>query len=739
MTTPYDFQRDKDYNEIQQHMNVFQIPEIEENLITPTFIDCLVDYNQTQDLFWDIGRRMDVFQIPELEENLVDLVNPDFQQFFTHDKQVAIRKFIITYDTSYLKRTNFNNAEIQFLKRKLWKNKVLTILLQNYLVPVGDRVYNRKYIEGPFSLTIFQGEIPSQVGDLYMTLYIYGEYHRDTRGHCHQQLLNQVADQTLTQEEQTDIFRENHPPPGNNIRFQGFLRQLALETPSFFDFFVETSVDRRHNIRSSVFGHNWGMDYFDLHVCFEEMALWIHKDFSTFDYFGNRQIELNLINQEMRSVRRLQRAYNRKKTKDGEKKIQDFPNLRSFIDAIQYRRLDNQLNRRANENSFRVIDNAKRILLNNGGRVILPEPSTPEWGMHIVPEFIRLGEEQIQFDAYEMLEMKEDFRECFNLEERKTLAVGQHPIPNVSKCRLGRFHDIDARKTDPAHATLNPIELGNGIVMNYFQYRTANSYDMNNTIFLPLIRDAFNRTNLRGFINYINQIEHENNYDTEIGVPILGLTDHEIGQIYGIICFCLTHFPRLQREMNSCSEFYRGEIIAFIINKIFRNHNTTTALHRPLADIRAVLADVITVLDEQRSATITDDNQALECLIMLSGHFFMIYSHIMDLYCLFRLFKTYRLKTDCQPNKNYNVIIYAGDAHSSCYREFIDYHRGLQLAALQASHQAGAITAIQRAEREQRIFRRVYDYRNTSIPRLSCVTLPTNATRPANLGIYQDI
>ena len=728
---PYDDEQDL-YNEIPDRMNVFQIPEIEENLITPTFIDCLVQYNQEQDLYYDIPQRMNVFEIPELEEDLVNLVNANFQQF-TLDKQEAIQKFIVTYDTSYLKSTNFNNAEIQFLKRKLWKNKVLTTLLENYLVPVNNREYNRKYIEGPFSVTIFQGELP---GGLYMNLYIYGEYHRDTRGHCHQQLTRQAGDQTLTLEEQTDIYGY----PLNNIRFQDFLRRLALETPSFFDFFVETSVDRRHNIRASVFGHNWGMDYFDLQVCFEEMAFWIHKNFTTFDYFGNRQINLDLINSDLGRHPRLRKLFGFNPHRENQR----FQHLRSFINAIQYRRLDDPGNTRANENSFRVIRNAKRILLNIGGRVLLPRPDTPEWGMYIVPELNSLGEQDIPFDAYEMLRMKEDFRECFKLEERKTLTVGQPAIlntPNVLKCRLGRFHDIDARKTDPAHATLNPIELGNGIVMNYFQYRRPNSYDMNNTIFLPLIRDAYNRTNLRHFINYINRIEHENNYDTEIGEPIPGLTDHEIGQIYGIICFCLAHFPRLQREMNSCNEFYRGQIIAFIINKIMRNHNTTTALHRPLADIRHVFANVITVLDEQTSPAVPDDNAALECLIMLSGHFFMIYSHVMDLYCLFRLFKKYRLKSDCQPNKNYNVIIYAGDAHSSCYREFIDYHRNLQLTALQASEQAGTITAILRAEIEQRIFRQVYDYRNPQNPTLSCVTLPTTdvATRPRNLGIYQDI
>ena len=53
--------------------------------------------------------------------------------------------------------------------------------------------------------------------------------------------------------------------------------------------------------------------------------------------------------------------------------------------------------------------------------------------------------------------------------------------------------------------------------------------------------------------------------------------------------------------------------------------------------------------------------------------FFSIASFIMDIYCLSRVFKKFKIKTDCQPEQTHNIIIYAGDAHSKIYSEFIVY------------------------------------------------------------------
>jgi hypothetical protein len=45
---------------------------------------------------------------------------------------------------------------------------------------------------------------------------------------------------------------------------------------------------------------------------------------------------------------------------------------------------------------------------------------------------------------------------------------------------------------------------------------------------------------------------------------------------------------------------------------------------------------------------------------------------VMDTYCLSRVFKKFKLRTDCQPTETNNIIIYAGNAHTGVYSEFIE-------------------------------------------------------------------
>jgi hypothetical protein len=48
----------------------------------------------------------------------------------------------------------------------------------------------------------------------------------------------------------------------------------------------------------------------------------------------------------------------------------------------------------------------------------------------------------------------------------------------------------------------------------------------------------------------------------------------------------------------------------------------------------------------------------------------------MDTYCLSRVFKKFKLRTDCQPAETNNIIIYAGDLHARLYSEFIENELG---------------------------------------------------------------
>ena len=661
--------------------------------------------------------RMNVFQIPEIDD---DLVNPTFQEF-TDIKQRAIRKFMVSYDTSYLKRTHFTQGELNLLKEKLWKNKVLIKLINNFLVDTNERNYRRKYIEGPISLSIYQSQIATgqPVGNLYMTVYIFGEMHRNTNGYCYQRLSRQLFDGNIPWEQRS---REILDYQNYYIRFRDFLRYLALETPSFFDFFIETSLDRRDdNTNLTIFGNNWGIDYFNLYLCFQEMAYWIIRHYPTaFDYAGTRQIDLNLINANLPAG------------------VSAFPDLNSFVATIDTERIDNNPNN--NNISHNYITYAKRILLQIGGRLHFPLPTSTEWRDYVVPQLFLIRSTPVSTTRHglEMLQMKTDFKECFKPEQRKLTTVGSYGLSNIDKCRLGRFHDIDARKIGRENANLNAIQLGYGIILKYFMYRNADDYDMRNPIFLPGLIDVYNNVNIRYFINMIQERRHEDDYHLDISVEIPTLSDRDIGIAYAIITFCFGLFPELNRARESCPENYRNEIIAFIITKIMDNHSIVLQpqLGRPLIPLRNVLDNILTVLDRQTNAVINNDDTALLYLIMLSAHFFMINVFVMDLYCLFRLFKQYKTKTDCHPNRNYNVIIYAGDAHSNCYREFINYHREKQFELLQRKLQAGEITQAQFQTLEEAIFTEVYHERNQRED--SCVSLDeARVTHHRDLGIYQ--
>lgn len=93
----------------------------------------------------EIQSRMNVFQIPELDNQLVET---HFQEF-TAEKQIAIRKFMVSYDSSYFRRVGvpFTPAEIELVRERLWKNKVLLQLLNNFLRPVNQRGYSRNILK----------------------------------------------------------------------------------------------------------------------------------------------------------------------------------------------------------------------------------------------------------------------------------------------------------------------------------------------------------------------------------------------------------------------------------------------------------------------------------------------------------------------------------------------------------------------------------------------------------------
>lgn len=125
------------------------------------------------------------------------------------DERARIEVFRDTYNALYIKDLSD--------EKKLYSvgnNPVLQKLVDNLNAP---RTYAVDYIEGPISFTKFKIE---KNGLPKKSFYIFGDYHRDTRGHCH------------------DIE--------NKLEFHEYIRELSKNSPSFFDVYVERSFRDYH-------------------------------------------------------------------------------------------------------------------------------------------------------------------------------------------------------------------------------------------------------------------------------------------------------------------------------------------------------------------------------------------------------------------------------------------------------------------------------------------------------------
>lgn len=668
----------------------------------------------------EIQSRMNVFQIPELDNQLVETEFPEF----TIEKQIAIRKFMVSYDSSYFRRVGvpFTPAEIELVRQRLWKNKVLLQLLNNFLRPVNQRGYSRKYIEGPFSLSIFQGqvvdeqiEINQQLSEgypgyrtLYNTIYIYGEYHIPTIGHC-----NRTLQFRFNRDHNYISARNVHQQNQNTVRFQNFLISLARETPSFFDFFVETSLDQRYQNNqnySAVYGPNYGFMYLSLYICFEEIAYWInhfYPDPNVFNYQGDRRLDLNLLVNPNPAMPHT---------------------LENFLLSCGNKRLDNNLLTSSITFHFNM---AAQNIIRDIGAVRIPAPNSPDWNF-VRRELDNLGRMQIQV-GFEMVQMKEAFSQCFKREQRKNTELDAQGNPIFQKCRLGRFHSIDARKIETG--VINPVEIGFGIIYKYILSSTTADYNFLNptqhALYLRHIRAVYEMCNIRDFLN---------NIQAPVVPPFFTLFRPASSpfhtQALGIINFCVQNNPELTRAIQNCNQNVLNIIYLFILRQLTEDFRPTDiGLVMPVGTAQTIAPnlifnDIITALNPGgRSALIQSDDHSMSCLVMLSAYFFKVYALLMDLYGLVRIFKIYKVKTDCQPNRNYNLIIYAGDAHSRVYRRFMRFYsreqrigvdqRADQIRREQGAHQAGQYVG----KMYPRLFKRVYKNVNELNPKQSCVTL----------------
>lgn len=399
--------------------------------------------------------------------------------------------------------------------------------------------------------------------------------------------------------------------------------------------------------------------------------------------------------------------------------------LDSFVTFCGNKRLDNNLLTSSIPIQFNM---AAKNIIRDIGAVRIPAPNSPDWHF-VIREFDNLGRIQVQ-PPFEMLQMKEDFRECFRREERKNTELDAGGNPIFQKCRLGRFHSIDARKIETG--VINPVEIGFGLLYKYVLSNNPLDYNFldptQHALYLSHIRAVYEMCNIRDFLN---------NIQAPVVPPFFTLFAQIIDpfktQALGIINFCIQNNPELTRAIRNCNQNIIDVIFLFILRQLTEdfipaNHGLDLGFNSVAPNL--IFNDVITALNPGgRSAEIQSDANSVSCLLVLSGYFFKVYALLMDLYGLLRIFKIYKVKTDCQPNRNYNLIIYAGDAHSKVYRRFMRFYsreqrlhvneRAVEITRQFGRHRAGQYVG----KMYPRLFKRVYKNVNELNPIQSCVTL----------------
>lgn len=122
------------------------------------------------------------------------------------DELKKVKVFKDTYNAMYLK--GISDEKIEEIKST--SNPVQRILINNLKkITDPDHPYNIEFIEGPIGVRKFKLE------DSMKTIYIFGEIHRKTAGHC------------------------NSPKA---IEFHDYLYRLSRDSPAFFDVYVEVPM-----------------------------------------------------------------------------------------------------------------------------------------------------------------------------------------------------------------------------------------------------------------------------------------------------------------------------------------------------------------------------------------------------------------------------------------------------------------------------------------------------------------
>ena len=495
----------------------------------------------------DEGKLMDVFQISEIDNNLLDIIDPAL--FTTQAERDSIELFVKTYSAYHIR--NFTQAQKESLKQRLWHNQVLITLITNLDKP---KLYAVNYLEGPVSFKLFQFN--------NKTVYLFGEMHKNTQGQC-----------WLDSKPFPPVGSIRNSSPTDTLRLNQFIELLSYDTPSFFDFYIETGIDDFYTNSTNILNTSWIFTYIF---------------YLLYDY------------------------------------TQIFTET-SFVDSSDGLHIISNMNRIAND----FVNRNNLLSLASTG--IIPDQELLDDIYSYYMSNRNIYSHATKFTNFEMFDTKSKFIDCFRSDVRK----------NKAECRLGRFHNVDARRILGTNKSdiLEPLQLFAVIVgNNLMDPNLGNGYG-----WFFLLRNS----GIEAFLQKILE-------------PSTGTSDENMFN------HILDMYPMVKKEWER--SYYKQKIKDFFKNKI---KNIDISMLRGGSSNLDILANYSLTMFRDSKATTTNSVVYINHMNNIIISFFRIANFIMDIYCLSRVFKKFKIKTDCQPVETNNIIIYAGDTHSRVYSEFI--------------------------------------------------------------------
>ena len=572
---------------------------------------------------------------------------------FTSSQSDSIKLFMDTYSAIHV--AWFTPEEKARLRERLLYNKVLVKLLDNLDVP---KTYTVDYIEEPIYLKIYQFN--------NKTIYIFGEHHRPTFGHCASSIVHSPDPDTPSEhvpaayipprDETGTIIggMANQPPPGElshpfippdtlTLRFDEWINQLRQLTPSFFDLYIETSLEELERPATE--------PLFRLNDGFLQIYLGVKRLIENIKYLSSMNYDnphLYIYDIELPKLGKIYTDISRRIV---DERINN-PHIQSPIPPDYYH-----------------IDQQDNNIINTINSIIKTDKNMTLTSNNI---------QHIRKDA-EMYNFRNKFRNCFIPSTRKTQA-------NFEACMLARFHNVDARNIDIGKAKITPLQMGMEIYLLFSSddenleeqevvdiFTELNTLDFLRTLMIPrlhlppntpLVWTPNTPLDLPPLPDIITVL-YDDSGDI-IPQPLPPIPDPPVQvDMYAqnMFDYILSTFPKAEKEYSR--SYYKDKIRQRIVNKLL----TTTV--SPI-NFNKLIHKAIFVLHQP----LVNFQKTLRILMKLSEYFFYAMALVMDTYCLSRVFKKFDVETDFQPKETHNIIIYAGDLHSDMYSEFIENELG---------------------------------------------------------------